>query len=318
MEWVKLMCNFLDHRKVKLIRKEPKGDALVLLWVLLIIEAGKCCRGGALLISENKPYTVETLSMLLAMPKPIIEKGLQLFTELEMIERDTVIRIRNWRKYQSEDKLEMRREKDRVRQQRFREKSQGLSLAPSRDNPSMRSRDVTPENRQEENRREKTTTDSVRILLSQTPLSRMSDQELNGLTLRHGLQRLHQAADVAAETWRRDRGEIRNPGGYLSTFCESLVIPAWYVPRKERQQRADEDRRQREMQTAKQLAQQAAEEVENKARDDLWQSLNATERDQFCRVVREEFPASSHPSEKVVVILAKLKAWEARQINGCS
>ena len=36
MEWVKVMCNFLDHRKIKLIRKEPRGDTLVLLWLSLV------------------------------------------------------------------------------------------------------------------------------------------------------------------------------------------------------------------------------------------------------------------------------------------
>ena len=127
MEWVKVRCDLFDHRKIKLIRKGPKGDTLVLLWVMLIAEAGKCGRGGALMISENTPYTAETLSLLLTMPESVIEQGLELFARLEMIERDEVIWIRNWRKYQSEDKLEVRREKDRLRQQRHREKELEVS-----------------------------------------------------------------------------------------------------------------------------------------------------------------------------------------------
>lgn len=114
MEWVKMRCDIFEHRKIKLLRKGPKGDTLVLLWVMLIAEAGKCGRGGALMISENKPYTAETLSLLLAIPESVVEQGLELFARLEMIERDAVIRIRNWRKYQSEDKLEVQREKDRI------------------------------------------------------------------------------------------------------------------------------------------------------------------------------------------------------------
>ena len=35
MEWVKITCNILDHRKIKLIRKVSRGDTLVLLWLLL-------------------------------------------------------------------------------------------------------------------------------------------------------------------------------------------------------------------------------------------------------------------------------------------
>ena len=263
------------------------------------------------MISENTPYTAETLSLLLAMPESVVEQGLELFARLEMIERDAVIRIRNWRKYQSEDKLEVRREKDRIRQQRHREKEPEVSQSLSRDSHASPSRDVTPENRTEKNRVEKTTTEGIRLLLSQTPLSNISDQELGGLMQRHGPGRLRQAADVAAETWRRDRGEIRNPGGYLNTLCETLVIPDWYAPPEERQKRAQETRRRQEVQAAGLVAQQMAEEIENKARDQLWQSLGDSELDQFCTVARDEYPVGTHAPEEVVQILAKMKAWEA-------
>ena len=327
MEWVKITCNILDHRKIKLIRKVSRGDTLVLLWLLLIAEAGKCGRGGALLVSENTPCTAETLSLLLAMPKAIVEQGLALFTQLQMIEwQEDVPCIRNWRKYQSEDKLELRREKERLRQQRHRQKepggpppvSQPVSQPMSQPMSQPVSRDVTLENRQEKNRVEKTTTDSVRLLLSQTPLANISDQELGALLQRHGAERTRLAADVAAQTWQRDRAEIRNPGGYLNRLCETLVVPDWYVPQAERQKREQAARERSEMQTAEQAARQAAEEIENKARDRLWQSLSEEERQPFCAAARRECPAGVETSPEVVVILAKLKAWEARQAGGCA
>ena len=329
MEWVKITCNILDHRKIKLIRKVSRGDTLVLLWLLLIAEAGKCGRGGALLVSENTPCTAETLSLLLAMPKAIVEQGLALFTQLQMIEwQEDVPCIRNWRKYQSEDKLELRREKERLRQQRHRQKEPGgppsvsqplshpMSQPMSQPVSQPVSRDVTLENRQEKNRVEKTTTDSVRLLLSQTPLANISDQELGALLQRHGAERTRLAADVAAQTWQRDRAEIRNPGGYLNRLCETLVVPDWYVPQAERQKREQAARERSEMQTAEQAARQAAEEIENKARDRLWQSLSEEERQPFCAAARRECPAGVETSPEVVVILAKLKAWEARQAGG--
>ena len=317
MEWVKITCNILDHRKIKLIRKVSRGDTLVLLWLLLIAEAGKCGRGGALLVSENTPCTAETLSLLLAMPKAIVEQGLALFTQLQMIEwQEDVPCIRNWRKYQSEDKLELRREKERLRQQRHRQKEPGGPPPVSQPVSQPVSRDVTLENRQEKNRVEKTTTDSVRLLLSQTPLANISDQELGALLQRHGAERTRLAADVAAQTWQRDRAEIRNPGGYLNRLCETLVVPDWYVPQAERQKREQAARERSEMQTAEQAARQAAEEIENKARDRLWQSLSEEERQPFCAAARRECPAGVETSPEVVVILAKLKAWEARQAGG--
>ena len=327
MEWVKITCNILDHRKIKLIRKVSRGDTLVLLWLLLIAEAGKCGRGGALLVSENTPCTAETLSLLLAMPKAIVEQGLALFTQLQMIEwQEDVPCIRNWRKYQSEDKLELRREKERLRQQRHRQKepggpppvSQPVSQPMSQPMSQPVSRVVTLENRQEKNRVEKTTTDSVRLLLSQTPLANISDQELGALLQRHGAERTRLAADVAAQTWQRDRAEIRNPGGYLNRLCETLVVPEWYVPLEERHRQEQAAKRRCEMQTAEQAARKAAEEIENKARDRLWQSLSEEERLPFCAAARRECPAGVETSEEVVAILAKLKAWEARQVSGCS
>ena len=337
MEWVKVMCNFLDHRKIKLIRKEPRGDTLVLLWLSLVAEAGKCGRGGALLVCENTPYDAKTLSLLLAMKKTTVERGLDLFARLRMIEwQGDILSIRNWRKYQSEEKLELRREKERLRQQRHRQKepgapppmslpmsqplsqpmSQPLSQPMSQPMSQVVSRDVTQENRQEKNRVDKTTTNSVRLLLSQTPLANISDQELGALLQRHGAERTRLAADVAAQTWQRDRAEIRNPGGYLNRLCETLVVPDWYVPQAERQKREQAARERSEMQTAEQAARQAAEEIENKARDRLWQSLSEEERQPFCAAARRECPAGVETSPEVVVILAKLKAWEARQAGG--
>ena len=339
MEWVKVMCNFLDHRKIKLIRKEPRGDTLVLLWLSLVAEAGKCGRGGALLVCENTPYDAKTLSLLLAMKKTTVERGLDLFARLRMIEwQGDILCIRNWRKYQSEEKLELRREKERLRQQRHRQKepggptpmsppmsqpmsqvmSQVVSQPVSRDSHATLSRDVTQENRQEKNRVEKTTTNSVRLLLSETPLANISDQELGVLLQRHSAERMLLAADVAAQTWRRDRTEIRNPGGYLNRLCETLVVPDWYVPLEERHRQEQAAKRRCEMQTAEQAARQAAEEIENKARDRLWQSLSEEERQPFCAAARRECPAGVETSEEVVAILAKLKAWEARQVSGCS
>ena len=134
MDWVKIMCNLLDHRKIKMIRKGPEGNTLVLLWLLMLTEAGKCNRGGYLMISDSLPYSGETLSMITDIPLSTVQLGLSIFAELDMIDQqDGALFIKNWRKYQSEDKLEAWRAKDRIRQQRHREneRSKILALPPS-------------------------------------------------------------------------------------------------------------------------------------------------------------------------------------------
>lgn len=328
MDWIKIMCNLLDHRKIKMIRKGPEGNTLVLLWLLMLTEAGKCNRGGYLMVSDSLAYTGDTLSMVTDIPLPTVQLGLSIFVELDMVDQqDGVLFIKNWRKYQSEDKLEARRAKDRLRQQRHRENERNkiLALPPahlSRDNHVRLSRDVTPENRQEQNREEQSrkeqTTDTVRLFLQDTPLLKISDHDLRDLQQRHGIERLMQAADVAAETWRRKREDPRNPGGYLQALCTSLVVPEWYVPFAERQRRAKAMQQQQEAIASQQKAIKAQEEAVSTERDALWNGLAEEEREHFRSLALADLPVGVNAAAGVVQILAKMKAWNARQVSGGS
>ena len=328
MDWIKIMCNLLDHRKIKMIRKGPEGNTLVLLWLLMLTEAGKCNRGGYLMVSDSLAYTGDTLSMVTDIPLPTVQLGLSIFVELDMVDQqDGVLFIKNWRKYQSEDKLEARRAKDRLRQQRHRENERNkiLALPPadvSRDHHVRLSRDVTPENRQEQNREEQSrkeqTTETVRLLLQDTPLFKISGHDLRDLQQRHGMERLMQAADIAAETWRRKREDPRNPGGYLQALCASLVVPEWYVPFAERQKRAMALHQQKEAIASQQEAIKAQEEAASAERDALWNRLAEEEREHFRSLALADLPVGVNAAAGVVEILAKMKAWNARQVSGCS
>jgi len=323
MDWVKIMCNILDHRKIKMIRKGPEGNTLVLLWLLMLTEAGKCNRGGYLMVSDSLPYSAETLSMVMDIPLPTVQLGLRTFSGLDMIDQhDGVIYVRNWGKYQSEDKLEARREKDRERKQRQRQKEREklLALPPpasaSRDGHNPLSRDVTLENRTEKNRREKTTTGAIRLLLRGTPLDAVADRELQALTGRHGLERLAQAADIAAETWRRDRGEIGNPGGYLQSLCSSLVVPVWYeLPAKRRARELAARQKKADDLRALEVERQEAEE-EVQVREAYWSSLSTADREEYLAAVKAATHHSFQLPEVAVVATAKSMAWEKRsQMN---
>lgn len=318
MDWVKIVCNIVDHRKIKMIRKGPEGNTLVLLWMLILTEAGKCNRGGYLMLSNSLPYTAETLSMVLDIPLPTVQLGLLTFTGLDMIDRDDgAIFVRNWGRYQSEDKLEARRVNDRERQQRHRKNERAKLLAisceqVSRDSHVSMSRDVTIQNRTEEDRGEKTTTKGVRRLLSDTPLSKITDRELHGLAKRHGFERLEQAADVAAETWRRDKEDRHNPGGYLQSLCSYLVIPEWYTPLPERMAKAEEMQRRKNNDEVEKAILKAQEEEQSTARNTVWDLLSKEEREEYCSAVRESLPAGLAP-EVAVIAMAKLRAWESAQ-----
>lgn len=315
MDWIKVMCSLLDHRKIKMIRKGPEGNTLVLLWLLMLTEAGKSNRGGYLMVSDSLPYTAETLGMVTDIPLPTVHLALKTFAALDMIDQeDGAIFIKNWGKYQSEDKLEARRENDRKRQQRHRQNErQKLLVGPqqvSRDGNANMSRNVTTENR-EDNKEETTTIDDIQSLLSCTPLSKVLSSELVALRDRYGLDQLVRAADIAAETWRRNKEEITNPGGYLRVICSSLMVPGWYVPaqaRKALSQTAELKRQALEEERRELLSQ---EESEAAVRNALWESLTDEARAAFRSEALAEIPAGLAPSMSIAVIaMAKVKAWQ--------
>jgi predicted phage replisome organizer len=317
MDWVKIQSDILSHRKIKLLRSRPRGNELLLIWMLTIAEAGKCNRGGCLMVTDKIPYTPETLSMQLGFPLARVKHALNAYAELEMIEyRNGTICLKNWRKYQSEDKLAARREKDRIRQQRHRASVKGKHQAlpssdpVSRDSHADMSRDVTQENRVEKNRI-KTTTDKIRVLLTATPLENISDRELQGLARRHGRKRLEEAADIAAETWRKTPAEVHNPGGYLQSMCTSLVVPEWYVPRAERTRSPPA---KRVIEAEETDADQ--EEAETVARDALWASLPGDKQEEYLARVSAEQPPGIAYSRLTSLMLAKGLAWDEAHSAG--
>jgi hypothetical protein len=163
-------------------------------------------------------------------------------------------------------------------------------------------------------RDEKTTTEQIRLLLSGTPLSGVSDPELQVLVKRHGLERMSLVGDVAAETWRRECKAIRNPGGYLHSLCDSLVVPFWYQIPEERKAKAAKAEELRSARIKAEEEEKTLLEKETAAKDGFWSSLSDADREHF----RSEVAASMAPgfSWPVIAInaLAKTMAWESRSI----
>ncbi len=159
---------------------------------------------------------------------------------------------------------------------------------------------------------QKTTTEQIRLLLSGTPLSKISENELRVLIIRHGSETVVQAADVVAETWRREHQEIRNPGGYLQAFCVDLIVPEWYEPPEVRNARSEEAAEQRRIE-ARKMEEQLAEEVrEAQERDDYWHSLPEDDQKKFIEDEKNSSPIGKFIPEIGVLALAKSKAWGYR------
>ena len=167
------------------------------------------------------------------------------------------------------------------------------------------------ENHSRENIIEETTTGKVYLLLSGTPFWKISDKEMQGLMKRYGLEKLLQAADIAAETWRRNGEKKSNPGGYLHSLCSSLVVPDWYVPFAERTALAQASQERKVAVEAAEAALKSQEEAQVMARNTLWESLSEDQREDYCSVALAALPPGLAPSMAVTAMAKKL-AWEAK------
>ena len=189
--------------------------------------------------------------------------------------------------------------------EKFRErypKKTGKETFKNRDSLTEETTDIT----------QKTTTEQIRLLLSGTPLSKISEKELMVLIKRHDSERVMQAADVAAETWRHESKEIRNPGGYLQAFCVDLVIPEWYEPPHVRAANAEAAAERKRAENDKHEELKKAEAQESKERDDYWHTLSEEDQKKFIEDEKNSSPIGKFIPEIGVVALAKSKAWGCR------
>ena len=144
VEWIKISTGMFEvSRKIKRIELMKDGDRILIIWFKLLILAGRVNDGGAIYITEDRPYDVESLAGELRRPIPLVKHALDVFQDYQMIEiEDNIIYLINWKKYQSVDKLEMIRAQNRARKRRQRSKEK-VSRDMSRDTDVTCHEDVT-------------------------------------------------------------------------------------------------------------------------------------------------------------------------------
>ena len=122
--WLKLDVGILNHRKIRLVRKQPQGDSLALMWVGFLCLAMEQ-ESEALYISEGIPYTAEDLATALDFKIKTVKNGIILFKNYGLIEiiDDGAIFINSLHERQAIDKLLLQRELGKERQRRSRERN---------------------------------------------------------------------------------------------------------------------------------------------------------------------------------------------------
>lgn len=129
IKWIKLSIEMFDDEKIKLIQAMPEGDSLLLIWIRILILAGKVNDKGLIYLSDTLPYTDDMLATIFNKPVQIVRLALKTFSDMKMIDIDQkVISIVNWDKYQNVNGMEKVREQNRDRVSRFREREKLIEI----------------------------------------------------------------------------------------------------------------------------------------------------------------------------------------------
>lgn len=123
VKWIKISTGIFDNRKIRQIENMPDGDALVVIWLKLLILAGEVNDGGLVYFTKDIPFTDQLLSTQFNRPLPTVQLALRTFQQFGMIDIvDDLIMVSNWEKYQSIEGMEKIKEQNRIRKQRQRER----------------------------------------------------------------------------------------------------------------------------------------------------------------------------------------------------
>jgi len=156
--WIKLKTEMFADDKIRLIESMPEADAIIIIWIKLLAQAGKTNANGYIFLNEQVPFTEEMLSTIFDRPLNTVRFALKTLQQFDMISIDDkgFILIENWEKHQNVEGMEKIREQWRLRKQRQRENQKLLNSGnnSSKNDVTGQSRDVTQQNKNKSKNKE--------------------------------------------------------------------------------------------------------------------------------------------------------------------
>ncbi len=128
IKWIKITTSIFDDEAIKVIEQMPKGDAILVIWFKLLVQAGIINDSGLVYFKKDIPYTEDMLAIVFHKPVTLIRLALTTFEKFGMIEtaNNKTILVSNWEKYQNIETLDIIREQTRKRVKKHREKQKML------------------------------------------------------------------------------------------------------------------------------------------------------------------------------------------------
>ena len=151
IKWIKLSVDLFHNRKIRQLERMKDGDTLVLLWIKLLILAGRLNDGGQIYITPDVPYDTESLAVELERPKETVQRAMEQFCRFRMVEADEdgFLTVCGWEKHQNVDGMERVREQNRERQKKYYYRQKERTSVPI-PNVRLTSPHATEEEREEE------------------------------------------------------------------------------------------------------------------------------------------------------------------------
>lgn len=130
--WIRLFCAEFNDPRWLAIEQMPDPDAVQIIYVRMLMLAGRSNADGLLLLHESLPYDVTTLSAVLRRSVPVVQFALATLERFKFIEMvDNVIAITAWNQLQATGELAKiadRREKDKIRKREERAEKKKLLM----------------------------------------------------------------------------------------------------------------------------------------------------------------------------------------------
>ena len=180
IKWIKVSTDLFANRKIRLIESMEDRDSIIVIWLKLMILAGEINDGGLIYLTQNMPYTAESLAIQFNRKAEEVQKALSIFKDYGMIEIDEqgFILIPNWEVYQNLETMEKIREQNRARQQRFRDKAKGSNESVTLRNDVSVTLGITEHNARDKNRKEKNRLDKNREDSKEREIANADPQDL--------------------------------------------------------------------------------------------------------------------------------------------
>lgn len=154
IKWVKLTVDMFDNRKIKQIRHLPEGNNIVLIWVMLLTIAGRCNASGMIFLTENIPYTIESLAIELDFDQTVVKLALDVLQRFGMIVCDeNEFCICGWEEHQNVEGMEKIREQNRIRQKEWYNRHKALQEPNAKPNVSITQHNATEEDKDKDIRK---------------------------------------------------------------------------------------------------------------------------------------------------------------------